>query len=483
MRKSISKIEYGDFQTPPELARQICYKLSQLGIAPEIIVEPTCGSGAFIKASLQCFAPTTQILGIEINPNHLEQLRQELRLQSQNLRVSLRQADFFSLDWAALLRETKGNVLVLGNLPWVTNSAQGMLGGMNLPQKTNFLFQKGMDALTGKSNFDISEWMLIQLAEALQERQGTLAMLCKTSVARKLMQHLYQKQCPVATAALYKIDAAQHFGVAVDAGLLVCRFDKGAGDFTYTIYSALTDPVGCRTGWRKNVMVSNLLAFDETQELFGNSACKWRSGIKHDCAEVMELTAINGQLVNGIGEIVSLEDDFLYPLLKGADVANHRHSTNRYLLVPQKSPGEDTRGLQTFAPRTWAYLEAHADYFHRRKSRIYQLAPPFSVFGIGSYSFAPWKIAICGLYKKLDFNLIGPLYEKPIVFDDTVYFLSFATEAEAREVFAFLTREKTLKFLDSMIFWDEKRPVKSGILNNLKLPILSPQLNWLSEMQ
>lgn len=481
MKRSVKKIEYGDFQTPSELAYKVCQKLSELGVPPEVVIEPTCGTGAFIKASLHCFASTAQIIGVEINSNYLAQLQQELVLLPNSEKVLLRQEDFFRLNWPELLRQTKGEVLVLGNLPWVTNSVQGMIGGMNLPSKTNFRFRNGLDAITGKSNFDISEWMLIHLAEALRERRGTLAMLCKTSVARKLLNYLHQHHYPVAKAALYKIDAAQSFDVAVDACLLVCRFGAIQQDFDYILYNALTDNIGIRTGWRKNVMVSNLNAFEETQELFGNSEYKWRSGIKHDCAEVMELERSNGTLKNGLGETVQLEEDFLYPLLKGSDVANHRLPTSRYLLVPQRNPGEETRGLKAFAPKTWDYLESHAGYFLRRKSRIYQQSPPFSVFGVGSYTFAPWKIAICGLYKKLDFSLLGPVHEKPVVFDDTVYFLSFATEAEAREIHEFLTMGKTLKFLDSMIFWDEKRPVKSGVLNSLKLPIASSQSNWLRE--
>ena len=45
--------------------------------------------------------------------------------------------------------------------------------------------------MTGKSNFDISEWMLIRLLEALQGRRATIAMLCKTATARKVLRHAW----------------------------------------------------------------------------------------------------------------------------------------------------------------------------------------------------------------------------------------------------------------------------------------------------
>ena len=49
------------------------------------------------------------------------------------------------------------------------------------------------------------------------------------------------------------------------------------------------------------------------------------------------------------------------------------------------------------APRLWSYLQAHAGSFTNRKSSIYRGQPPFALFGIGPYSFAPFKVAIGGL--------------------------------------------------------------------------------------
>ncbi len=45
---------------------------------------------------------------------------------------------------------------VIGNPPWVTNSRQGKNSSLNVPLKSNIYGLKGIDAITGKSNFDIS---------------------------------------------------------------------------------------------------------------------------------------------------------------------------------------------------------------------------------------------------------------------------------------------------------------------------------------
>ena len=65
------------------------------------------------------------------------------------------------------------------------------------------------------------------------------------------------------------------------------------------------------------------------------------------------------------------------------------------------------------------------------------------------------------------FRVVGPIEEKPVMFDDTIYYLSFDTEAEARETLEILNAEPAAGLLSSLIFWDEKRPIKTGILNVL----------------
>ena len=58
--------EYGDFQTNKELTQSITKYLASKNISPEIIVEPTCGKGNFIIASLQNFKNVKNIFGVEI---------------------------------------------------------------------------------------------------------------------------------------------------------------------------------------------------------------------------------------------------------------------------------------------------------------------------------------------------------------------------------------------------------------------------------
>ena len=469
-----AKVEYGDFQTPPELAEMVCRKLIELDVNPKIIIEPTCGIGNFIQAAANSFPSASKIIGVEINQSYLREFRAKHQLL-QDERCEVKHGDFFDFDWTSLINQFNHRVLVLGNFPWVTNSQQGTIGSENLPKKTNFQNHAGLDALTGKSNFDISEWMLIKAIHWLQNRDATLAMLCKTSVARKLLNYIHSKKLNLASCATYKIDAKKYFDANVDACLLVCQFDSSSQNYFCDVFSSLESSESHRIGYQNNLLIKDIDSFKKLSILYAvKSGSKWRSGVKHDCSNVMEFRKIDHLFVNGFGEAVELEETYLFPLLKGSDVAQNRiNATNRYILVTQKFIGESTEAIRHIAPKTGRYLEENAQYLDNRKSKIYQQNPRFSVFGVGDYSFKLWKIAICGLYKKLNFRLIGAIADQPVIFDDTVYFLSFENEGVARKTFELLNSPAAISFYSSMVFWDEKRPIKSSILNCLNLTLLA----------
>ena len=152
------------------------------------------------------------------------------------------------------------------------------------------------------------------------------------------------------------------------------------------------------------------------------------------------------------------------------------------MIVTQTHTGQDTLQIEAAAPKTWKYLCRHADKLAKRGSTIYRNRPRFCVFGVGPYTFAPWKVAICGLYKKFEFTIVGPYNDRPVVFDDTVYQLPFDTESEAKLVAELLNSDDASDFLASQVFWDAKRPVTVDLLMRLNLTALAKRLGRDSEM-
>jgi hypothetical protein len=121
----------------------------------------------------------------------------------------------------------------------------------------------------------------------------------------------------------------------------------------------------------------------------------------------------------------------------------------------------------------WSYLNGHRAQFEARKSSIYKAQTPFAMFGIGDYSFARWKVAVSGLHRHPRFLFVPPVKGKPVLFDDTCYFLSFDNAPEARMVAGILNSKPGLEFLDALIFPESKRPITVDVLERLNLAAIA----------
>jgi hypothetical protein len=309
----------------------------------------------------------------------------------------------------------------------------------------------------------------------LAESEGTIAVLCKTAIARKILLHVWKKNIPTRFAKIFAFDAFNYFGAAVDACFFVLKVEPGVQATTCDVFESLEAQAPSRTiGFINGHVISDVTAFKKYPGLFGKDGHYiWRSGIKHDCSKVMELVITQEGYQNGLGEIVSIEDTILFPLLKSSDIGNGRIRCRGGMIVTQRFVGEDTNYIRKAAPRTWEYLTRNTHLLNKRGSVVYRNKPPFSVFGVGPYSFAPWKVAISGFYKKLHFVKIGPLNGRPVVFDDTIYFLPCWSEEEATFIETLLRSEPAEAFLHAMIHWDEKRPITAEILRRLNIQSLA----------
>lgn len=484
--KENARVIHGDWQTPDGLASEITHLVHQW-IEPDLVIEPNCGRGAFLKAAQREFSPKCLFWGGDINRDYVDFVTAELKIPAFH-------EDFFAGAWKTQIEQCAGKILVLGNPPWVTNSELMRRDGANLPPKSNFEKFQGIEAITGKSNFDISLWMIQEEIQALQGKEAVLAMLCKTSVARKILEFAWKKKLLFTKAHIHQINAAEHFGVSVDAALFMVCFQpktdqKGTACLVFDSLSPDAKPTE-NLGIRHQILVRNTETVDRFSDLLfpESTPLTWRSGVKHDCAKILELTRLeNYQFQNGLNEVFELEPDLVFPLLKSSDVANGRvKKISRFLLMPQSRIGQDTHYIVKEFPLTWKYLNDHSDWFSRRKSSIYREKEPFSVFGVGDYSFSPWKLAISGLYKRLNFQVIGPFEGKPVLFDDTCYFLECSDPKNSREQ-AFLLgdlfqSDVCRDVLDALIFWDAKRPITRDVLNRISIQKLAAFLKRQEEL-
>ena len=454
--------EFGDFQTPFELALGC---LRTLGLPQDArVLEPTCGVGNFLEAA-SLLAPDSDRIGVELHREYAAKAAKWGEVKVRNIfATSLPEA----VSWQA-----SGPLFVVGNPPWVTSAELNRMDSSNLPPKENFKGAKGLDAILGSSNFDVCEFIILKVLQEYKGQPFKLGMLCKTQVARNVIEYAASAHLPVVNASLFRIDAMKWFGAGVDACWFIVEVDPHAApSYTCSTHSNVFVPAGDsdpRFGVVDGRLVSNVERYEGVRVADGTSPYEWRSGLKHDASGVFELVATPAPATKA-GEVLDLEPEFVFPFLKSTDIFRGRHRLlTKWVIVPQRSFGAPTNVLASQAPRLWSYLIANGDALDGRKSSIYRNRPRFSVFGHGDYTYAPFKVAISGLHKEPVFRLVAPLNNQPVVLDDTCYFIPFWDATEAALATATLNSQASIDLIESMVFWDSKRPITKRLLARLDL--------------
>ncbi|MBW8687229.1 hypothetical protein [Chitinophaga rhizophila] len=473
--------EYGDFQTNLALANNVAAHLKNKDISPDVVIEPTCGKGNFILAALQYFPKAKHIFGVEIYKPYVWETRFNIidfyltHPTAEKPDITIIHSSVFDVDFETIASTfSKQEILIIGNPPWVTNAKLSTLNSQNLPQKSNFKNLSGLDAMTGKGNFDIAEYISLMMIRAFEHGRGHIALLVKNTVIKNIVYDQYAKQYAISDIEKHCIDSKKEFNVSVEAALFYCRLntDPAFACAEFDFYN--NDIARVSFGWEGDKFVSNLAIYHKAQHIDGNSAFEWRQGIKHDCSSIMELEKADEHYVNGLKEEIQLEDGLVYGILKSSDLKTTIVDTpRRYTIVTQRKVGQETSYIRQDYPQTYQYLIDHQHLFSARKSSIYKNKPPFSIFGIGDYSFKPYKVAISGLYKTFHFTLVLPQDEKPVMLDDTCYMLGFDRFEFAAYTLLLLNSDTTKQLLQSITFADAKRTFTKDVLMRIDLLALA----------
>lgn len=476
--------EWGDIQTPKLTTDKIIKLIKDLKISPDIIIEPTYGTGNFIISSLEQFQNIKKIYGIEIHKEYEWSFKSKLLtrfLHSKKLipEIKLFRESIFDHDFDINIFKNSKHILIIGNPPWVTNTELSHLKSSNIPKKNNFKKFKGIDAITGKSNFDLAESIILHLLATFSNFHGEMIMLCKNIVIKNLVKELPNYGFKISDIRSISIDAQEIFEKSVDASLLIIKLGKKSSNFTCSeITFEQPNSIKRVFGWIDGYFVSNTLDYLKFRDVEGICCFSWRSGIKHDCVGSLELTQDKKIIHNKFTNIVNVESDTLYPLLKGSMLKNFIISkSNKKLIVTQKRIAEDTNKLKDY-PKLWKYLNDNLEFFKKRKSIIYKEKDNFSIFGVGDYSFKPYKVAIAGMYKEPRFSLCIPIDKKPVVFDDTCYFLSFDIFLDALFTNTLLNSDISINFLKSISFVDSKRPYTKENLSRINIYNISKKITF-----
>lgn len=361
--------ELDDYQTPLYLTDQICeYLKNDLKINPDIIIEPACGIGNFIKSSSIIF-PKTQIYGLDINKEGLN----KIDIRNPNIKIINDNILTFKLD-----KLNKNNsFLIIGNLHHITDTEVTMQNSKNI---------------------------LLKIINKFKNTKTTLAFLCENTLSRNVFIELVRNNVKYSFIKQINFNSSKIFKIKDSTCLFIIQFGGNALTDKICEVSDISNPSEelYKFGFVYDKFYSNI---DNITQIEGTCQIEWKHGVKHDCAKIMELNLENNQLMNKNNEKVNIENSLIYPLLKSSDLKKPIvNKTSKYVIITQTKIKQDTDYIKTKAPKTWKYLNDNKEYFENRKSSIYDNTPEFSIFGIGDYSFMKYKVAIAGFCKNPMFS-------------------------------------------------------------------------------
>jgi hypothetical protein len=179
-----------------------------------------------------------------------------------------------------------------------------------------------------------------------------------------------------------------------------------------------------------------------------------------------------------------LEPDLVYPAVRGKDISRWQASPGIYVLIvqdPNTREGYPESRMKTQWPETYGYLlKFKGDLLQRGSRAVRELAEKtvfYSMYGIGTYTFAPYKV----VWKRMANDLVAavvstfatPFGNKIGIGTDTTSLIPFEDADEAHYVCALINTSLIGAFIRS--FSSAGRGFGApSIINHIALPVYIP---------
>jgi hypothetical protein len=191
-----------------------------------------------------------------------------------------------------------------------------------------------------------------------------------------------------------------------------------------------------------------------------------RHGLKDDAKAVFSVDA---------GLLDRIEPTHVYPYLRSKHVVKWGLFGHDRFLVPQRRAGEDNEEtLARETPATYEYLRHNRDRLEARGSSWFDSGPFYSLFGLGPYTWAPYKVVWCRLGFKPHFAVVSTvadpeLGEKRVVPGDHCMFVACDDEREAHYLCALLNAAPYQRCLRDLA-GGGKAGLSKSVVSSLALP-------------
>ena len=88
----------------------------------------------------------------------------------------------------------------------------------------------------------------------------------------------------------------------------------------------------------------------------------------------------------------TIEQKYLFPIIKSKYIKRWNIIGHEYMLIPYNVFAEKDFEKTFSLSKTYKYLQTFRSQLLNRKSRWFRNRPFYSLFGIGAYSFIPYKV-------------------------------------------------------------------------------------------
>lgn len=174
-----------------------------------------------------------------------------------------------------------------------------------------------------------------------------------------------------------------------------------------------------------------------------------------------------------------IEQDLIYPLLRGKDIKKWKYESKYSIILPYNDSGKYVKkdDLVALYPRTYDYFYNERNKFQKilrdratfKKFIIRQdaQAPEYSLYNIGSYTFAPYKVIWKALSNGVSAVTISSDIEgKRIIPDHNLLMVPIEMEMEAYYLSGILNSEIVSEFVNAYISWF----ISAHILERINIP-------------
>lgn len=178
--------------------------------------------------------------------------------------------------------------------------------------------------------------------------------------------------------------------------------------------------------------------------------------------------------------IREVEPNLVYPLLKPAYVKRWKIIGYDYVILPQRKYGQNNeQELSTNNPYTYRYLLDFKSELEKRASRWFKGRPFYTVFGLGEYTFKPYKVVWSAIGYLPDFAVANSVVDaylggKVLIPDNTIGYIPLDSSDEAYFLCALLNSS----YIKSMIAYKSTKSkwgVSVELIKQLPLPKFNPE--------